>query len=628
MRRFFNVSMLAVAAVAMLVASCKPDTPPTPETKTPTVKLEVNDVRTNEVDFTLTTTDAEEAYYYCVAGTAEATADTIKSEGTKVANEANTLSGLELDTEYTLYALAINGSKQAIAKETFTTLAESEKPFEGYELNKFISAVYRNDNDALAGNYELMFGNTTDLGWEGDVQVFIDFYNEEDSDPLNPVLPNGVYEPNTDYSPFSYSPSNSYVDIVVEGGEVVSSPIMGVVTVERPGASYTITVEGALMLLGDMEFSARYTGPIQFVQGGTSAYEFFEEDVTIDMDEAQMRYWGSWFFPFCDEVGVEMFDGTFDENGTLQKGYYLHLSRVFMPKYHDYNEPNVPLAEGHYDVVFEALKDTYCVPYLFDAGRIQEYFGDKYFTGTYLQYVENGQVKKVGLVTGGSFDVEYNGTEHTITMNFVTDNGHNLTLTYTGDINSVNFNDNDETMPAHPWTTLDGDHEYNFPKETMGYAFCLGEYMTPGYDNWMLMIYATNAEYPDGYGDMFTTEFLVATGGARDAMPTGTYNISLDIADHTMFTGIQDYHGAILFTWYGDLTPDFEGYSSETSPITEGTVVVEDAGNGTYRFVFDLVDDGGYKVTGEWTGVVAAQDISDAVSSSSLAAPQPLALRK
>ena len=238
--------MLAVAAVAMLVASCKPDTPPTPETKTPTVKLEVNDVRTNEVDFTLTTTDAEEAYYYCVAGTAEATAETIKSEGTKVANEANTLTGLELDTEYTLYALAINGSKQAIAKETFTTLAEPEKPFEGYELNKFISAVYRNDNDALAGNYELSFGNTTDLGWEGDVQVFIDFYNEEDSDPLNPVLPNGVYEPNTDYSPFTYNPVNSYVDIVVEGGEVVSSPIFGMVTVERTGATYTITVEGTV----------------------------------------------------------------------------------------------------------------------------------------------------------------------------------------------------------------------------------------------------------------------------------------------------------------------------------------------------------------------------------------------
>ena len=624
MRKLFNISALALAAVSMLVVACNPDTP---DVKTPTVKLEVNNVRTSEVDFTLTTTDAEEAYYYCVSGTADATAETIKGEGVKVTKENNTLTGLELDTEYTLYALAINGAKQAIAKETFTTLAVPEKPFEGYELNKMVSAVYRNDNSALAGNYEFMFGNTTELGWDGDIQVFIDFYNVEDSDPLNPVLPNGVYEPNNDFSAFSYDPTSSYVDIVADG-EVITSPILGTVTVERTGPTYTVTVEGELMLLDNLAFSARYTGSIQFVQGGTSAYEFFDEDITIDMDEAQMRYWGSWFFPFCDEVGVEMFDGTFDENGTLQKGYYLHLSRVFMPKYADYNEASVPLAEGHYDVVYEALSDMYCLPYFFDAGRIQEYFGDKYFTGTYLQYVENGQVKKIGLVTEGSFDVEYDGTNHNISMNFVADNGVKITLTFSGKINSVNYNDNDETMPERPWTTLDGDHEYNFPAETQGYAFCLGEYMKPGFDNWMLMIYASNAQYPDGYGDMFTTEFLVETGGSRTSFPTGTYNVSLDVADHTMFTGVVSYAGAILFTWYGDVTPDFEGYSTETAPITEGTVAVEDAGNGNYHFVFDLVDDAGNKITGEWTGKVTADDISDQVSGSALAAPKAFALRK
>ena len=613
-----------IAAMSLLVTSCQTDDPATQD-KTPSVKLELGKVDIDSVEFTITTTDAEQAYYYCAEGTAEVAAKTIKSEGTKVVADVNTITGLELDTEYTLYALALNGSKEAVAKQSFRTLAEPEKPFEGYELNKLVSAVYRNDNSALAGNYEFTFGNTTELGWDGDIQVFIDFYNVEDEDPLNPVLPNGVYEPNNDFSAFSYDPTSSYVEIVADG-EIITSPILGSVKVERTGPTYTITVEGELMLLDNLAFSARYTGTIQFVQGGTSAYEFFDEDITIDMDEAQMRYWGSWFFPFCDEVGVEMFDGTFNENGTLQKGYYLHLSRVFMPKYHDYNEPSVPLAQGHYDVVYEALQDLYCQPYFFDAGRIQEYFGDKYFTGTYLQYVENGQVKKVGLVTEGSFDVEYDGTSHNISMNFVTDNGHNLTLTFSGKINSVNFNDNDETMPERPWTTLDGDHEYNFPAETQGYAFCLGEYMKPSFDNWMLMLYATNAQYPDGYGDMFTTEFIVETGSSRTSFPTGKYNVSLDVADHTMFTGVVSYAGAILFTWYGDVTPDFEGYSSETAPIASGTVTVEDAGSGNYHFVFDMVDDGGNKITGEWTGRVTSDDISDQINTAN--APKPLSLRK
>ena len=631
MRRFFNIAALAFAAMAVLATSCKKDAPVTPadDTKTPTIELSINNVADTKIEFTITTTDAQEAYYYIVDGTAAVSAETIKSDGTKVVSENYITEGLEPSTEYTLHVLAINGTKQATAKETFTTLAQGDEPeeFDGVELNKLVSAVYRNDNSALAGNYEFTFGNTTELGWDGDIQIFIDFYNVEDSDPLNPVLPNGVYEPNNDFSPYTYDPTSSFVDIVIDG-ELITSPILGTVTVERTGATYTVTVEGELMLLDNLTFSARYTGSIQFVQGGTSAYEFFDEDITIDMDEAQMRYWGSWFFPFCDDLGIEMFDGTFDENGTLQKGYYLHLSRVFMPKYADYNFASVPLAAGHYDVVYDALKDTYCLPYFFDAGKIQEYFGDKYFTGTYLQYVENGQVKKVGLVTGGSFDVEYDGTNHNVTMNFVTDNGHNLTLTFSGAINSVNFNDNDETMPERPWTTLDGDHVYNFPESAEGYAFCLGEYMTTGYDNWMLMIYGANAQYPDGYGDMFTTEFLVETGGARDHMPAGTYNVSLEVADHTMFTGVTDYAGNILFTWYGDVTPDFEGYSSETAPIASGTVTVEDLGENNYRFVFDLVDDAGNKITGEWTGRVNSDDISDDIAAAALAAPKPLALRK
>ena len=256
MRRLFNISTLALAAVSIFVVACNPDTPDTPDAKTPTVKVELGDIRANEVDFTLTTTDAEEVYYYCVEGAADASADAIKSEGVKTTAQKNTLTGLEAETEYTLYALAINGAKQAVAKQTFTT-AKSQAPFEGYELNKLVSAVYRNDNSALAGNYEFMFGNTTELGWDGDIQVFIDFYNVEDSDPLNPVLPNGVYEPNNDFSAFSYDPTNSYVDIVAVG-EVITSPILGTVTVERTGPTYTITVEGELMLLDNLAFSARY----------------------------------------------------------------------------------------------------------------------------------------------------------------------------------------------------------------------------------------------------------------------------------------------------------------------------------------------------------------------------------
>ena len=50
--------------------------------------------------------------------------------------------------------------------------------------------------------------------------------------------------------------------------------------------------------------------------------------------------------------------------------------------------------------------------------------------------------------------MESNGDNYAIDMTFVADNGVEFTLTYNGGITSVNYNDNDESMPARPWATL------------------------------------------------------------------------------------------------------------------------------------------------------------------------------
>ena len=613
---------MMMAMLAMVFTACKEDTTPQGGVdKNPTVKIETNSVEATSAVFTITATDATEVYFYCTDATA--TAEDIKTKGVKVSGSEATADNLQPETKYTAYALAVNGDKSAEAKAEFTTLEATELPFDGYQLDKLVSAVYRTDNEAVVGNYEVAFGNTTKLEWVGDMQVFIDFYNEADSDPINPVLPSGTYEPNSDYSAFSYSPSDSYVDIVVEGGELVSSPIMGTVTVERTGPTYTITVVGTLMLLDDMEFSARYTGTLQFVQGGTSAFEFFETDFEVAADDAQMRYWGGWFYPFADDVGIEMFSGEFDDNGSMTSGYYVHISRVMMPKYADYNADYVPLADGVYEVAM-LPEANYCQPYTIEYGRIEDLFGDKHFVGTYITYVD-GDTKRVAVITGGTMTVESSGDSYTITADFVAENGVNVKVNYSGKLVVGNLNDNDETEPERPYTTLTENHAYNFPVETEYAAFCIGEYMKKGFDLWFITIMAFNNQYPDGYGDMFTAEFVVEAGAPRDKMPTGTFNVAMEVKDRTMFPGIVDYAGNIFFTWYGDLTPDAEGYSSQIAPIVSGTVTVEEAEDGNYSFTFDLVDDGGNEITGQWTGGGEAIDLS---AETAAASAQPLSMRR
>lgn len=606
---------MMLASVVVFATSCEKKETPN-DTTSPKVSLDIKSVSDSSATLSITVQNAEEVYLYCVEAGEVCDNETIKTKGELVVGSEATIDNLSPESDYVAYALAIKGDRSAKAEKSFTTQAATTQPFEGHELNKLVDAVYRNDNNALAGNYEITFGNTTKLEWAGDIQIFLDLYNVEDSDPLNPVLPNGVYEPGTDNKPFTYNPAYSYVDILVEGGETVSTPIMGIVTVERSGATYSITVEGTLMLLDDMEFSARYTGNIAFVQGGTSAYEFFEEDVTVEFSDAQMRYWGSWFYPFADNVGIEMFSGDFDENGNITRGYYLHFSSVYMPKYADYNAKEVPLAEGTYEAIRPSVTIPYFQPYCYNTGAIDDYYGERYFTGTYLQYIEGGEIKKVGLVSGGSVVVEHTADGYNITMNFVANNGVKFNLSFNGSLISVNLNDNDASMTPRPWTTLANDHVYNFPEESECYVYCFGEMIAEGYDSWMIMIFGANSEYPDGYGDMFTSEF-VTTKGDRTTMPVGEYRFAYEMGDRVMFPGTTSYAGAILFSYYGDLTPDAEGYSSQTAPISSGKVVVEEAADGNYRFIFDMVDDGGNKITGEWSGKPLVEDLSEDVMQTS-----------
>lgn len=615
MRRLFSHSLMMLASVVMFATSCEKKETPN-DTTSPKVSLDIKSVSDSSATLSITAQNAEEVYLYCIEAGEVCDNETIKTKGELVVGSEATIDNLSPERDYVAYALAIKGDRSAKAEKSFTTQASTTQPFEGHELNKLVDAVYRNDNNALAGNYEITFGNTTKLEWAGDIQIFLDLYNVEDSDPLNPVLPNGVYEPGTDNKPFTYNPAYSYVDILVEGGETVSTPIMGIVTVERSGATYSITVEGTLMLLDDMEFSARYTGNIAFVQGGTSAYEFFEEDVTVEFSDAQMRYWGSWFYPFADNVGIEMFSGDFDENGNITRGYYLHFSSVYMPKYADYNAKEIPLAEGTYEAIRPSVTIPYFQPYCYNTGAIDDFYGERYFTGTYLQYIEGGEIKKVGLVSGGSVVVEHTADGYNITMNFVANNGVKFNLSFNGSLISVNLNDNDTSMTPRPWTTLANDHVYNFPEESECYVYCFGEMIAEGYDSWMIMIFGANSEYPDGYGDMFTSEFVTAKGD-RTTMPVGEYRFAYEIGDRVMFPGTTSYAGAILFSYYGDLTPDAEGYSSHTAPISSGKVVVEEAADGNYRFIFDMVDDGGNKITGEWSGKPLVEDLSEDVMQTS-----------
>lgn len=617
------VSRIASSAAALVLAlgfvACSSNdepavTPTPPVGKEPSVTLAVVSTTENSAVVSVEPKNAEACYIsYVVKGETEPTAEQVLNSGTEFSAVGGNyrLEELTPETTYVVVA-AVRGAdnKSASARLELTTQEEVNENL--IEMNILLEALYKTNNAARNGNYFVAFGNATELQWDGDAQIVLDLYNQPDEDSLNAILPNGAYEPASDYSPFTYNPSYSYISIVLDG-ELVQSPLLGTVTVEREGAEYSILFEGSIMTI-DAEVSARYKGAIQFVESETSEWEPFTTPQEVTFDSAESRYWGNWFYPFSDDLGLEFFQGEFDEEGNLVKGYHLQLINFYMPKLMDYNVEQVEVANGVYEVTPDRLDymKTNAQPYTFDRGGVTVVFEQTTYIGSYLTYVdrENG-ISNIGLITDGTITVSGEGANKRFEFNLVTEEGIAITADYSGDAGIVNWNDNDEnqTWTSRPWTSLTEDHVYDWKPESLCYAILMGDYIKPGLDTWMLMIMANNEAYPDGYGDFFTTELLVDMENGFN-MPTGTFNIGWQTEPYTMLPGFTNVAGGILFTYYGDLTPDAEGYSTHAAPIAEGTVTIEKVGE-EYKFVFDMTDDGGNKITGEWQGAVYAEDVRE-----------------
>ena len=620
LHRIAAASAALLLAVGFTACSSNEETEVTPTpTKEPSVELNLVRSTANSLTLQVDTQNAEACFLsYVEKGESEPTAEQVLASGVELPSVGTTYTVEELtaQTDYVVIAAVRNGQKSATARLEAST-PKAEVAGDVIELNMLIEALYRTDNTAGAGNYEIVIANATSLSWDGDAQMVLDLYNVADEDPINAVLPNGEYAPANDYSAFSYNPSYTYMSIMVDG-EVIESPVMGTITVDRTGPNYTITVEGELFL-NSMPVKVSYTGPIQFIQSNTATYERFDSDQEIAFTHSQGRYWGSWFYPFADETMLELFQGEIDSEGVLQKGYYLHLSNLYIEKMLDYTAQQIELPNGTYEVVGKnpAYVKTYALPFTFDYGYSTELFGEMLNQGTFVTYVDKSKnVNKIGYVVGGNLTIAGSGNNYQLTFDFLTEEGISITGTYEGALNMGNYNDNDENENwiSRPWTTLTEDYTYDWKPETAGLAFLMGDYIKSGMDTWMLMIMASNSEYPNGYGDYFTTELLVEEG-AGTTFPTGTFQVNWSLGDHTMLPGHLSYQGAVLFSYYGDLTPDEEGYSMAMAAIEAGTVTISQVGD-EYKFVFDLEDGAGNKITGEWQGAVVADDLRDEMAGS------------
>lgn len=155
-------------------------------------------------------------------------------------------------------------------------------------------------------------------------------------------------------------------------------------------------------------------------------------------------------------------------------------------------------------------------------------------------------------------------------------------------------------FPENPLSTLDEDVEVAFSADdSLSYADCFGNYYDT--DSYMWGLYFQNYTSKEQlYIEIMHSDFVYE-------MPLGSYKASDDIYETgVVIKGCIDVDGYQAYSWYTRLAT--EAQSGATAPIFDGSITIEEAGEGLYKVTFDLVDDRGNKIVGDYEGRMILED--------------------
>lgn len=460
-------------------------------------------------------------------------------------------------------------------------------------VNEFVSAQYSASGDL--GSYTLTVGTdipdaTGEPAKIGDFQLAVTFTAAVSEDARNAILPTGRYTMGAGTEEGTFNVQKSAIYLRTEEGDngVEAMPIIaGTFDVSYKQGDYTI--KGSVATLQGTAYDLIYTGPIGFDPGiGESSP--FDQDLNIAFEGAQMRFYGNWYAPFSDDLSLQLYTGSFDdENGLQTEGYWFNID-LNIPLVSDPWAKNITVPDGVYTVDWREEAEHYTwLPYTFILGRVVDVFGNLSPIHTYITYkAQSGQVS-LGVITEGTITVSNQGRKFDFKLTM--DNGKTLTGSYSGNVACFNFHDAD----APKMELLDHDVDLKWAPNTVAITFNEGNTILKDVNSYLVMI--TEADY--AAGDYIALTLLTD----QERLADGTYEIG-KIANFGGLRGYMTYGGEIIYSWYSDLSSaDDEGYQSVLAPLTGGTVTISTISETVRKFEMNFTTQEGKTVKGTFQGL-------------------------
>lgn len=495
---------------------------------------------------------------------------------------------------YKMVVTTTDGQKSEYETAEINTIRFEEAP-QYADLTHVDMATYTTKGD-FASYYIILSSQKPDE-WGlppevGDVEISFELIGAASESYIDAVLPEGYYRAGTGANPGEVTISRCGLTIRLaegEDGTTVYPVADATVDVRHVGEDYQIKVE--VSLLSGESAALAYSGPIKFSPGLMEAEEF-TEDQDFKFTGAQARLFSNWFYPFVSDITLEFYTGEFSAEGSQIEGYWLNLD-TFMPKLENPGSPDVHLVDGVYSAEpREKIANYTNVPYSYTKGHTIDMWGTLYPTGSYINLREKSGRSRRGYIVDGTMTVSNNGTD--VVFDFITDNGKKIHATYSGKILISNRYNPDEVPDLSG--TLTEDMKLDFIPSTVAMSYPLTDYIKS--DLYQFQVMVTEPNMRKGHFIM-----LELSADSR-VLPDGLYTIDNSLEPFSGIIGGIDYGGNLLYSWFGDLdSTDDDGVQSIIAPIYGGTVNITTTGEGTRKMEFNLTDDKGFKISGEYEGI-------------------------
>ena len=438
-------------------------------------------------------------------------------------------------------------------------------------------------------------GNYLPLDPEGYL-FYVDLYGTSSADPDFPIVPDGEYTLGEGRTRGTLNHLFSFVVTRSMTGEIIQTPLSaGEVETTYDARTETYEVRCTYTLKTGEVLRARYEGEILMSEGFTQPPL---PTLPSDVDTQFVGYWARYdeaaaIVPGLDIIKMQLYDKPLVE-GRQTDGYLLSLE-LYVPDIEDTS--HIVLPTGDYEVSLATN------PYTTPVGDVLN-LGDMGVAqmGTTVRRIDaaTGEASYGAILKGGLKVSADDRGVYTIVVDMTTGENIRFQGTYTGKIEV----EGSISQPTEPFSPLEKDTQVNLEGVKVTCSW-YGDIYDTGTGSFRLrtedpatmegFIFDLNLPLPEGLAA------LEGTYRPGKDYAAGTFDIGAPVVSE----GGTMYNGSYGFIQYADEWGlGFAFDKIAWAPAVDGSFSITKSGE-NYHIVYDVLDDRGNHVTGDWTGPIA-----------------------